>query len=81
MSQQPPLFPAYSPGVMSILPLFYVGWADSVLSPSEVKLIKEKINDLHFLTTEDNKLTLKTLPGCGCGSYSTHGVTKTETIS
>jgi len=58
MSQQPPFFPSYSPGVMSILPLFYVGWADSVLSPSEVKLIKDKINNLHFLTTED-KVTIE----------------------
>ncbi len=58
MSEQPPFFPSYSPGVMSILPLLYVGWADSVLSPSEVKLIKNKVNELHFLTEED-KTTLK----------------------
>jgi len=58
MSQQPPLFPTYSPGVMSILPLLYVGWADSVLSPSEVKLIEKKINDAHFLTDAD-RATIK----------------------
>jgi len=59
MSKQPPSFPIYSPGVMSLLPLFYVGWADSVLSPSEVKLIKKQINNLPFLTSEDKKM-LKT---------------------
>ncbi len=56
MSTSPPSFPSYSPGVMSLLPLFYVGWADSVLSPSEVKLIKSKINNLSFLTNEDREL-------------------------
>ena len=34
---------AYSPGVLSMLPLFYVGWSDSVLSPSEMKMIHQKI--------------------------------------
>lgn len=57
MSQKPLSFAPYSPGVMSILPLLYVGWADSVLSPSEVKLIKTKVNELDFLTDED-KATL-----------------------
>lgn len=59
MSTQPPFLSAYSPGVMSILPLFYVGWADSVLSPSEVKLINKKINELHFLTEEDKETIQK----------------------
>lgn len=59
MSTPPPFLSAYSPGVMSILPLFYVGWADSVLSPSEVKLINKKINELHFLTEEDKKTIQK----------------------
>ena len=58
MSQSPPFLPSYSPGVMSILPLLYVGWADSVLSPSEINLIKKKVNELHFLTAED-RATIK----------------------
>lgn len=58
MSQQPPFSPSYSPGVMSILPLLYVGWADSVLSPSEVNLIRKKVDELHFLTEED-RVTIK----------------------
>ena len=59
MSNQPPSFPSYSPGVMSLLPLFYVGWADTVLSPSEVMLIRRKINNLHFLSKEDKALLAK----------------------
>ena len=58
MSTQPPKFPNYSPGILSLLPLYYVGWADSVLSPSEIKLIQKKISELDFLTDEDI-LTLK----------------------
>ncbi|MFK7806179.1 MAG: acyl-CoA dehydrogenase, partial [Saprospiraceae bacterium] len=49
-------FTSYSPGVMSLIPLYYVGWADSLLSPSEVKLIQKKINELSFLSREDKTL-------------------------
>ncbi len=49
----------YSPGVLSLLPLYYVGWADSILSPSEVKLIRNKVKELDFLTKEDKELLLK----------------------
>ncbi len=49
-------FPTYSPGVMSLLPLYYVGWADSLLSPAEVKLIRRKINELPFLEPADKEL-------------------------
>ena len=43
----------YSPGILSMLPLFYVGWSDSVLSPSEIKLIHDKISGFSFLTDQD----------------------------
>ena len=43
----------FSPGVLSMLPLFYVGWSDSVLSPSEMKLIQKKIDQADFLSKED----------------------------
>jgi len=43
----------FSPGILSMLPLFYVGWSDSVLSPSEMKLIQKKIDDVDFITKED----------------------------
>jgi acyl-CoA oxidase len=43
----------YSPGIISVLPLFYVGWSDSVLSPSEMSLIRRQIQNMRFLTDED----------------------------
>lgn len=48
----------YSPGVLSVLPLFYVGWADSVLGPSEQKLILDKIEKMPHLS-ESDKVLLK----------------------
>lgn len=46
----------YSPGILSVIPLFYVGWADSILSPTEIKLIHEKIATLPYLTDADKKI-------------------------
>lgn len=43
----------YSPGVLSLLPIFYIGWSDSVLSPSEMKFIKKQISALDFLSKEE----------------------------
>ena len=43
----------FSPGVLSVLPLFYVGWSDSVLSPTEIKLIHRTLETFDFLTPED----------------------------
>lgn len=40
----------YTPGVLSLLPLFYIGWSDSVLSPGEMTLIHQKIAGSDFLT-------------------------------
>lgn len=45
-----------TPGILSVLPIFYVGWSDSVLSPSEMKTIQALIEDLPHLTEEDKKL-------------------------
>ncbi len=39
--------------------MFYIGWADSVLSPSEIKLIHRKIESLPFLTREDKKYLIQ----------------------
>ena len=44
-----------TPGVMSLLPMIYVGWSDSVLSPSEMKLIDTKIQSMTFLDEADKK--------------------------
>ncbi len=46
----------YSPGILSLLPLFYVGWSDSMLGPSERNLIMEKINKMPHLSKEDRAL-------------------------
>jgi len=46
----------YSPGVLSVLPLFYVGWSDSVLGPSEQALIHEKIDAMPQLSEADKEL-------------------------
>lgn len=46
----------YSSGVLSVLPLFYIAWADSVLAPSEMQMIRKKIQKMDFLTTEDKVL-------------------------
>ena len=43
----------YSPGILSVLPMLYVAWADRVLSPSEVLLIKQQMAQLDFLTKEE----------------------------
>ena len=51
--------PTFSPGVISMLPLFYVGWKDSILSPSEMKLIHERIKKLDHLTDADIKYLVK----------------------
>ena len=59
MRNDAPLLSKYSPGVLSLLPLYYIGWADSVLSPSEVNLIRDKVKELDFLTDDDKKLLLK----------------------
>ena len=55
MSTQPSQF---TPGVQSLIPLLYVAWADRVLSPSELRLLKSKVSALPFLTPQDLK-TLK----------------------
>ncbi len=48
-----------SSGVLSLLPLFYIGWSDSVLSPSEMGLIHEKIAELDFLTDAEKDYLIR----------------------
>ena len=59
MSQLPPSLNTYSAGVRSLLPLFYVAWADRVLTPSEVRLLRERIKTLKFLSEADKRLLEK----------------------
>ena len=46
-------------GVLSLLPLFYVGWSDSVLSPGEMSMIHKSLNDMDILTKEDKAYLIK----------------------
>lgn len=49
---------SYSPQVSALIPLFYVGWSDAVLGPSEVRLIQEKIKAFNWLSEDDVNLLL-----------------------
>jgi acyl-CoA oxidase len=48
-----------SSGVLSLLPLFYIGWSDSVLSPSEMAFIHKKVKELSFLTQAEKDYLVK----------------------
>jgi acyl-CoA oxidase len=48
----------YSPQVASLIPLFYIGWSDSVLGPSEIELIQNKINNFDWINEADKQLLL-----------------------
>jgi len=48
-----------SPGILSLIPTLYVGWADSILSPSEIVFVQTKIKELDFLTEDDKAYLLK----------------------
>lgn len=53
MSKLPP---HSSPGVRMFIPMLYVAWADRVLSPTEVKFLKKKSQELSFLSKDDMKI-------------------------
>ena len=46
----------HSPALLSLLPIFYVAWSDTVLSPSELVFIKKKLAELKFLTEDELKV-------------------------
>lgn len=48
--------PVFSPQISVLIPLFYVGWSDSVLSPSEINFLNQKIQLLDWMSMEDKKL-------------------------
>lgn len=50
------MFVDTAPGVLPFLPLLYVGWADNVLSPSEVNIIRDKIDEIDWLTPKEKAL-------------------------
>ena len=41
--------------ILTVLPLIYVGWSDSVLSPTEMKVIRSVISEMEFLDENDKK--------------------------
>ena len=49
----------YTPATRSFIPMIYVAWADGLLSPSEVKIIKEKIQSLEQLNAEEKQQLLQ----------------------
>lgn len=48
-----------APGVISFLPLLYVGWADDMLSPSEIKFIQQQVNQSNWLTNKEKSLIME----------------------
>lgn len=56
--QETMLLKKYSPQIAALIPLFYVGWSDAVLSPSEIQLIQNKINSFDWID-EGDKLLLE----------------------
>jgi len=48
-----------APNVLPFLPLLYVGWADNALMPSEIKLIREKADEMDWLTATERDLIMQ----------------------
>lgn len=48
-----------TPGILALLPMFYIGWSDSVLSPSEISLIHDKLDTADYLTPAEKKYLIK----------------------
>ncbi len=48
-----------APNVLPFLPLLYVGWADNALMPSEIKLIREKADEMDWLTATERELIIE----------------------
>jgi len=50
--------PELSPEVLGFIPLFYVAWSDTVLSPTEISFIHEKLKNYNFLKDSDKEYLL-----------------------
>ena len=53
MPTETPTLTQPSPGLLSTLPLFYIGWSDSILSPSEMTIIRKQLDDATYLTPDE----------------------------
>lgn len=49
----PVKLPTYTPALRAFLPLLYVGWADRSLSTGEVRLLRERVARLPWLTDQE----------------------------
>ena len=56
MSKNPPLLQEYSPALLSLIPMLFAAWSDSVLTPSEIKLLRQKASEIKHL--EEGELEL-----------------------
>ena len=56
MSQTAAPLATFSVGVRSLIPLLYVAWSDRVLTPSEIRLLKQKATQLTYLSDADRRL-------------------------
>jgi len=59
MSTNPPIIPYDSPAIQSLIPLFYVAWADRVLTPTEVVFLQKKVSEFDFLSTAEKAIIRK----------------------
>lgn len=53
MSTNPNIQFNYSPGIQSMIPLFYAAWADRVLTPTEIQTLTERGLHLSFIKEDD----------------------------
>ncbi|MEL7426076.1 MAG: acyl-CoA dehydrogenase family protein, partial [Bacteroidota bacterium] len=58
MSQNPQTNLSFSPGIRMMIPMLYAAWSDRVLTPSEVRQLREKAAQLTFLNDEDKEQLL-----------------------
>ncbi|MEO0728132.1 MAG: acyl-CoA dehydrogenase [Bacteroidota bacterium] len=58
MSQNPQANLSFSPGIRMMIPMLYAAWSDRVLTPSEVRQLREKAAQLTFLNDEDRQQLL-----------------------
>ena len=53
MTKPSPQLPFYSPGVQGLIPLFYVAWADKVLSPTEAAFLRRRVEELDLVNENE----------------------------
>jgi acyl-CoA oxidase len=47
-----------NPNLHIFLPIFYIVWSDAVLTPSEIKAIKDSIGQQKWLSEEEKRFLL-----------------------